>query len=398
MSNSHNVFPLGHRVYQGGRYLRAFDHAHDIDHFEHSILTFLGSLMPFDKTFVDHPAFPSILTIATSTKISQSTVRKKLKTLQLKGYVKVEQMRFLNERGHFQQLSNNYYISSLAFEFFESVLASKTQSAEIRKRAVGESFFIPVQEPAPSPCEEGQYQLNDGPRSTTVPNSLPNLPNESPLDSSSSEGRSLFEIKKEVDNLVREWEELVKIPVSKDEKRKFFREYVRINGNEIHFMEKLLPIASDPYIAMRAKSINFLFNGLDCALRNKDEIVRKASKALDQVGSSQELESLLAEIPGFIKGKSHNFGIVTETLVKHLLDDPINAARSRIGVACDPPLPKNSTELRQEIQRLCKAEATEQQIRELSIIESSISKLTFGRCLDLYSRFCKKHLGQGVVR
>jgi hypothetical protein len=398
MSQLHNVFPIGHRVYQGGRYLRAFDHAHDIDHYEHSILTFLGSLMPFDKTFIDHPAFPSILTIATSTKISQSTVRKKLRTLQQKGYVKVEQFRFLNERGHFQQSSNNYYLSSLAFDFYESVLASKDQTVGIRKRAVGESFFIPAQEPTPSPCGEGQFSSTDTPLSMTVPNSLPNDQNESRLDRSSSEGRSLFEIKKEVDNLVREWEELVKIPVSKDEKRKFFREYVRSKSNEIHLMEKLLPIASDPYLAMRAKSINFLFSGIDCAIRNRDDIVRKASKALDRVGTHQELDSLLSEIPEFIKEKSQNFGTVSDILVKHLLQEPINSAKSRLGIVCDPLVPKNTAELRLEIKRISQQGVTEQQQRELAIIESTISKLSFGHCLDLYSRYCKKHSAMEAVQ
>jgi hypothetical protein len=391
MSQMHNVFPLSHRVYQGGRYLRAFDHAHDIDHFEHSILTYLGSLMPFDKAFVDHPAFPSILTISSSTKISQSTVRKKLGSLQSKGYLRVESFRFLNERGHFQQSSNNYFLSSLAFEFYEAVLSSRSESAAIRKRAVGESFFIPATNPTPPPCEGGHFSTTEGPLFAAVPNSLAESPNDSQREISSSDGRNLFEMKKEVDNLVQLWEELVKQPVSKDEKRKFLREYVRINGNETHFMEKLLPIASDPYIASRAQSINFLFSGIDCALRNREEIVQKATKALNRVDTRQDLDKLLSEIPGFIKARSQNFGNASDIIVQHLLQEPINSAKCRLGVACVPCVPRNIAELRSAIERVAQSGISEQQKRELQIIESALPKLTFGQCLELYGRYCKRH-------
>ncbi|WP_141735938.1 hypothetical protein [Oligoflexus tunisiensis] len=391
MSQLHNVFPIGHRVYQGGRYLRAFDHAHDIDHYEHSILTFLGSLMPFDKTFVDHPAFPSILTIAISTKISQSTVRKKLRTLQQKGYLKVEAFRFLNERGHFQQSSNNYYLSSLAFDFYESVLVSKNESVAIRKRVVGESFLIPAQEPTPSPCEGECFSFTDSPRSETVPNSFPESPIDDQKEISSSDSRNRFDMKREVDSIVRAWEELVKTPVSKGDKEKFYREYVRINGNEIYFMEKLLPIASDPYIAERAKSINFLFSGIDCALRNRAEIIQKATHALNNVQTNSDLDHLLNEIPEFIRKKSHNFGKVSDVIVQHLLQDPINSAKSRLGQETNPRLPTNARELRAEIKRLVEAKISDQQRRELVTIESAISRLNFGQCLDLYNRYCKKH-------
>jgi hypothetical protein len=95
MSNLFEIFPRNHPVFAGGRYLSAFDHLHDIDHFEHSILTYLGSLMPYDKGFVDHPAFPSIATISRATKICESTIRKKIRQLERKGYIKVKAVRFL---------------------------------------------------------------------------------------------------------------------------------------------------------------------------------------------------------------------------------------------------------------------------------------------------------------
>src|SRR6478752_5987741 len=172
MSHLHNVFPIGHRVFQGGRYLRAFDHAQDIDHYEHSILTYLGSLMPFDKGFIDHPAFPSISTISRSTRICEATVRKKLRVLQQKGYVKVEAVRFLNEHGYFQQSSNNYFLSDLAFQFFDDVMESRTHIGDIRKRAVGD-YSIPfaVVHPSPPPDEGGYSTRETRPPSPVAPNS-----------------------------------------------------------------------------------------------------------------------------------------------------------------------------------------------------------------------------------
>jgi hypothetical protein len=96
MSNLFEIFPSNHPVFAGGRYLKVIDHLHDIDHFEHSILMYLDSLMPYDKGFVDHPAFPSIATISRATKICESTVRKKIRQLEKKGYLRVKAMRFLN--------------------------------------------------------------------------------------------------------------------------------------------------------------------------------------------------------------------------------------------------------------------------------------------------------------
>ncbi len=48
-------------------------------------------------------------------------------------------------------------------------------------------------------------------------------------------------MKGEVDRIVAAWEEPVKIPVSKGEKDRFFPECIRMRGNEIYFMERLLP-------------------------------------------------------------------------------------------------------------------------------------------------------------
>jgi DNA-binding Lrp family transcriptional regulator len=392
MSNLHQFFPLDHPVFSGGRYLRAFDHLHDIDHYEHSILTYIGSLLPFDKGFLDHPAFPSIATISRSTKISESTVRKKLRSLEGKGYVKVKAVRILNYQGKYQQSSNDYYLAPMAFEFFQDVMASRNHIQSIRKRAVGDSFdshsYPIVTYSPPSLPENGKAALEQtAPMFQTAPNSLPKAPDENPDSPDSFSGRDIFTMKGEVDRIVVAWEELVKIPVSKGEKERFFREYVRVRGHEIYFMERLLPIVSDPYIASRAKSINFLFSGLDCAMKNRSDIVEKAGLAIMKAQTEEELEQLLIDIPGFIKRTSRNFGEVSGAIVSHLLQDPINKARQRLGLKTDPALPADGRQLRLEVESLLTTNLSVPLKDQLKTILDALPRLSFGYCLEMFARF-----------
>jgi DNA-binding Lrp family transcriptional regulator len=392
MSNLQQLFSSDHPAFSGGRYLRAFDHLHDIDHYEHSILTYIGSLLPFDKGFLDHPAFPSIATISRSTKISESTVRKKLRSLEKKGYVKVKAVRILNYQGKYQQSSNDYYLAPMAFEFFQDVMATRNHIQSIRKRAVGDSFgshaypIVPYSPPSVPEIEEAVVEQTP-PVVHAAPNSLPKVPNEIPDSPDSFSGRDIFTMKGEVDRIAAAWEELVKIPVSKGEKDRFFREYVRLRGNEIYFMERLLPIASDPYISSRAKSINFLFSGLDCALKNKADIVEKAGLALMRAQTEEELGKVLDDIPGFIKRTSRNFGEVSGAIVGHLLQDPINKAKQRLGLNTDPELPADERRLRLEIERLLRTELSDSLKVQLKIILDALPRLSFGYCLEMFARF-----------
>jgi hypothetical protein len=348
--------------------------------------------MPYDKGFVDHPAFPSIATISRATKICESTVRKKIRQLEKKGYIRVKAMRFLNSQGRFQQSSNDYYLSPLAFEFFSDVMGSRNHIVGIRKRAVGDSFDshaypIVTYSPPSQPETVEAAAEQTAPVFQAAPNSFPKVPNENPDSPDSFSGRDIFTMKGEVDRIVEAWEELVKIPVSKGEKDKFFREFVRLRGNEIYFMERLLLIASDPYIATRAKSINFLFSGLDCALKNKADIVEKAGLALMRAQTEEELGKVLDDIPGFIKRTSRNFGEVSGAIVGHLLQDPINKAKQRLGLNTDPELPADERRLRLEIERLLRTELSDSLKVQLKIILDALPRLSFGYCLEMFARF-----------
>jgi hypothetical protein len=390
MSNLQQLFPLDHPVFSGGRYLRAFDHLHDIDHYEHSILTYIGSLLPFDKGFLDHPAFPSIATISRSTKISESTVRKKLRSLEKKGYVIVKAVRFMNNQGKYQQSSNNHYLAPLAFKFFQDVMASRSHIQRIRRRVVGGSFdgySCPIAPDTPpfSPVVTDHDTAETLPVPTALPNSLNDDPKEYPHTSDSS-SRDIFTMKAEVDRIAAAWEELVRIPVSKGEKERFLKEYIRIRGNEIFYMERLLVIASDPYITSRAKSICFLFSGLDCALKNKADIVEKAGLALMKAQSERELGQVLDEIPEFINKKSRNFGGSSEEVIRHLLQDPINKAKKRLGIDPDLNLPTDERGLRSEVERLLQTDLNDQLKCQLKSILEALPRLSFGYCLGMFAR------------
>ncbi|WP_176736210.1 helix-turn-helix domain-containing protein [Oligoflexus tunisiensis] len=308
-----------HPVFSGGRYLRAFDHLHDIDHYEHSILTYLGSLMPFDKGFIDHPAFPSIATIARSTKISESTVRKKLRSLESKNYLKTKTVRFLNTQGKFQQSSNDYSFTTQAFDTYTDVLASRNQIKSIRRRSSLTLIHTPpLSSQGPSP--RGSRTT---PHREPLPNSLKDHPKDNPKSTAScSDDRDIFTMKSEVDRIVEVWEDVTKKPVTKGQKETFLQQYVRIRGHEIFYMERLLRLASDSYLLGRAHSINFLFSGFDMAEKDKRDITQKVDQALSMANSQAEIQEIMDQIPSFVVKKSHNYIEPWPSLMAELFQYP----------------------------------------------------------------------------
>jgi hypothetical protein len=294
-----------HPAFSGGRYLKAFDHLHDIDHYEHSILTYLGSLMPFDKGFIDHPAFPSIATIARSTKISESTIRKKLRSLESKHYLKTKPVRFLNTQGKFQQSSNDYHLTTKAFDIYQDVQATKNQIRHIRKR----SNLTIIQNTPPLSSQQAQPHTTDThPHRQPLPNSSTDNPKENPQPTvSCSEDRDIFTLKTEVDRIVEAWESVVKVPVSKRQKETFLQQYVRIRGHEIFYMERILKLSSDPYLLSRALSINFLFSGFDFAEKNKRDITQSIDRAVSRTSSKADLDVLMGELPSFVESQSGRY-------------------------------------------------------------------------------------------
>ena len=119
----------------------------------------------------------------------------------------------------------------------------------------------------------GEVSIEEDARSIIDTNSPLESPLEDPIeDISSYKPKTPEDRKKEGFRLIVNWEELLEKSVSAFEKRRFLGEYIRSRSNEDHMLEKILEIKADPYLAERARSINFLFSGFDMALKNKSEM------------------------------------------------------------------------------------------------------------------------------
>jgi predicted transcriptional regulator len=389
MSESPKYYPPDHDVFKGGRYLEALSCLEDIDHYELAILQYLGSKMPFDKGFIDRVAFPSVSTISHATKISESTVRKKIKSLVGKGYVKKRERRLMNERGHWQQSSNDYSLTSLAFEKYEDVIETRRQIACQRKRAVGESFVCPSgpcfeARPPLKAVEVGESDGDTGDHRQQETNSPANSPNEDPNESPYSYSERDEETRKqEVNRLVRDWEEVVKKPVSTFEKRRFQRDYIRIRSSEALILERIEKIKYDPYLLERAKSINWLLSGFEMALKNKLEIQKQGHRALETVKSPPELQELEGELPAFIQAQSMNFANPTQVIIDSLFGDSIKKAKARVGGT--PP--GNMAELNQAIETAIESNASEKNKQRLRDLKNMLPSMHFSAAHDLFLKY-----------
>ena len=340
MSNVHSLYssyPPDHPVFQGGRYLSAFASLDDIDYYELSILQYLASKMPFDKGFVGEVAFPSIATISNSTKIPESTVRKKIKSLVSKGYVIKQERRIMNERGHWQQLTNDYYLTEKAFQVYESVMQTKREIANTRRRVVGEPFYdntAPSHPDSPPSCTQvsGTYHSEMDPIQVVATNSSSISPEEDPnLPPNSCNQHNAKKRKSEIDEIILCWEELIKKAVNSFERKRFYSEYVRKRCNPLLLAEKLKQIESDPYLFSRAKSMNWLFSGFDMAVKNRGEIVKIGRRAIQNARTKEELAEIEYQLPGLIERNADGFIEVTSAIVDSLFGDAIAEAKLRLG-------------------------------------------------------------------
>lgn len=393
MSEENQPYHLEHKVFSGGRYLRAFDYASDIDHYEHSILTYMGSLMPFDKGFIDRPAYPSIATIARSTKISESTVRKKIRSLELKGYLQTKMVRFVNSQGKFQQSTNNYSLTNFAFDEYKNTLHRREENCEVRFRSKPSNIPAGSEETKlhspPVLNKEAPFDARAPRLSQKPPKSyLETTKFNSNLETSSEIEKPTENLQREAERVIEAWESVIKIPVSKKEKVTFLTEFTRVRCNETWLTERLLKIASDPYLLSRAKSINYLFSSLDYAIKDEIEIKKTVTKALASANDVNSLKDLISVIPEFIAKKSRNYTPPSEVIVRHLLQGPINQAKARFSLEIETLLPKNETELVKQLKSKIESESNPVLKARLNDVLLSIPHLNFSRCLDLYTRHC----------
>lgn len=392
MTTQRDSFSLTDPVFEGGRYLRAFDSLpSDVDSHQHHILIFLGSYMPFDKGFIDRPVFPSIPTISRATRISESTVRKKLRLLERGGYLKVQTVRLINRQGKWEQSSNNYFFTQQAFDFYAGVLNSRTHIEGIRKRAVGdfsdghicpiEPYSPPVISQTPAPSSRVTAVL-----SAPAPNSLlenPKITNDLP----SSCIRDLVAVRAEVDSIADAWKEVVGLPVSDDDKMRFLRDYIKTRGTELYFLERIKKITENVYLLARAKSINFLFSGFDMALKNFLDMRQIATRALNSVDTESQLCEVIDQLPTMVANKSKNFAEPSPALINNLFQDLVNSTRRRLYLPERYKLPSNEKELRREIDRILESDVSDETKERLTTIKLTISRMNFARSLELFSKY-----------
>ncbi|RYZ82573.1 MAG: hypothetical protein EOP04_21770, partial [Proteobacteria bacterium] len=402
MHHDNSIFPRDHRVFSGGRYLRAFDHLPDISAYEHSILTYLGSLMSFEESYLDQPAFPSVAAIAVATKISEATVRTKMRVLERKGYIRVEGVLFINARGKMQQSTNNYYFSEQSFELFESILDSQEIVRSEYKRAVGDSFHdgnnkpfsysyarspetskaavvhektayvctaqidpiaIPEQaplvlEPTVKSAPPSQSAAPSPPRSQTVQpepwrepspkfdGDMPRTRSFAPPTAEPKVVRDVFTKRGEVNRIIAAWEDITKRTVLNAEREGFFMEYIRIERSEIPFMEKLLLLSYDPSPLAKTKSMFILFTDIVFEPKKVPHVEAAPAIPILEHKAPEVLETKKKdELPLFIQTKTRNFSSLNDSLLRHLLTNPNSKKEGRLKKASDENDPKTKEEL-----------------------------------------------------
>lgn len=228
MSHQHAFQLFDRNVFESGPYLRAFDALSDTDAHEHSLLTYLGSLLPNGKGVIDEPVSPSIPEIFRATKMSVSTVRRKLRSLEDKGYLVVRSVHYLNSRGKSQQGANHYHLTAKAFDTYMGVhpvagdaLAENTQ---------------PVQEFPSS--------------SVSIPEVIEPIPSAAPYHS-----QKTIEA---IDAIVSNWERSIGFGVGPEERAAFSEKFEKLRQPIQFYLERIERILTDPKALSVARNINFL--------------------------------------------------------------------------------------------------------------------------------------------
>ncbi len=392
MSNVHQLFPVNHRVFQGGRYLKAIHALPDLDIYEQSILLYLGSLMPFDKGFVDQVAWPSIETIAKNTRMSNKTVQKKINSLVRKKLLTKKQRILINQNGRFEQLTNDYTLTEACFTSYEDVINSQEHISAIRKRAVGESsgaFFTSSPLPPPTSLESvGEVVIDEAPTSEIQTNSPAKAPKEDPNISPFSYESPEESCKSEIDNIIAAWEEVVKKAVSPFERRRFLTDYRRTRSNELLMLEKIREIENDPYLLERAKSINWLFSGYDLSLKTKKQLLRTGNRAIERLSSADQFDDIVSKLPRLLANKSQDFLNPSPELIESMFGNKLDEARKRLKIEPKPKRPENIGDLKILLDKISFSQDPSKAERAKQIL-NMLPTAPFGSLLPLYIKYCE---------
>ncbi|MFW7380176.1 MAG: hypothetical protein ACOH5I_15290 [Oligoflexus sp.] len=389
-------YPPDHIVFSGGRYLKAIESLDDIDNAEYSILVYLGSLVNFKESFIGHDVYPAIASIAKAVKLSESTVRKKLRALSEKGYIKISTFISINSRGKWQQRSNNYQFTTKVFRHYQSVKESEELiDKQVRRHELSKENYPqpPCEKKPPSPPadddpgDDREPPPPDQPEPKSLSNSQLNSSSESP---SSWQCRGLSTVSSEVREIRQAWEEVVGLDVSRKEEERFARQYARLGNGQAYYLGRIVTLAEDAYLRSRAKSMMFLFKPFDLAGKNKREIQSAAARALDKANSKAEVDQIVGQLPNLVTTRSLNFSQFTASLCQDLFGDSLAVAKHRFGKSESQHVPNSPNELAREISAKLMVEQDGAIKSRLTTILEVMKRSSFDRALDLYSRhFCQ---------
>lgn len=385
MLNTVIPFPLNHEPFRSTACIRVLDELTDIDHYERSILIFLG----LEMNFSDHEASPSINEIARYTKISRQTVRTRLKRLQEKSYLVCKQTKLVNLNGKLQQYPNRYGFTSAMLSRFETFQREESYFVSERKLVVGQSYVYSLSyaEPSPSPEVTTPPAPNglaaafvESPSIDPVPAVQPSLdlmppalfeakpspppapapaPNkpislvENFVEPEVIPGSDVLAIQGQVDRIVQAWEKLFKTTVLNTDRIIFAGEYRKRRCREFEMLKKIEKISGDPSLMERAGSIVFLFMSLEEVPATIEELAPKFVKRAISLKESP------FSIPGRI---------------------PKDVPRGR-------PLPTNTSEIKLRCIRL-------KELYDYDVLQMRMDTLIgltdtgrFDMCLNIYKRY-----------
>ncbi|RYZ81187.1 MAG: hypothetical protein EOP04_24460 [Proteobacteria bacterium] len=195
---------------------------------EHHILIFLAKYLIVDSSTTEEPAFPSVQEICMYTKISPTVLKKRLKSLSVKGFLLVEEVKFRTPGVRFLHTHFNYSLTPMAEGYF---------------RENEKPVIVPKEKPEEEPEEKPFYG----------PPYIPQIICEEPVVEVSTAS---------ADRVLKAWESEFSAKVSSDEIEKFYKAYERENQPEEYYFHNIHLISRDPLLSKNIWTPNFLFSQL----------------------------------------------------------------------------------------------------------------------------------------
>lgn len=286
MSRQHAFQHFDQNVFETGPYLKAFDVLKDIDSFEHGILTYLGSQLPPGRGVINSPVSPSIPEIFRATKMSVSTVRRKLQSLEKKGYLIIKSNIYTNSNGKTQQGANEYLLTSKTFDaYFATIPVVAIENDCSRLTAIQENSDLQND-------DHTDDELN------------------------ASSQQKAQQSANDAEMIVSHWEKCKGTSVCLYEREEFTHKFKNANKPTSHYIDKIGKIITDPSLARIAQNINSLF-----ILREPSDKVASKDTHPDPHSIPKDDKDLLSAINSLLAAElsdsdRERLGIIRETVLR----------------------------------------------------------------------------------